>query len=556
MNFPFAKHYPSYVKYDEKIEPRPVYEILAQSAAKYPNHAAIDFLDKIITFKELEKLVNDFARYLVSSGLKKGQKVGIYMPNCPNFVISYFAILRAGGVVVNFSPLYSESELSTQVDDSDTEILITLNLKLLYPKAENILRKNLAGKGSLKKIIVADFCSYLTFPKNILFKLFKGKSLSQPKYNNENILNFTTALESAADVQLKLPSDIHPNDTAVIQYTGGTTGIPKGAELTHANIYVNTVQSKLFAMRVPDGNGATLTVLPLFHVFAMTTCMNLGLMCGHKLILHPRFEIKKVLKDIQKKKPTGMPGVASMYNAINNYAETPKYNLKSLKICVSGGGPLPIEIKKKFESITGCALVEGYGLTEASPVVSCNPPESFSKEGSIGLPFPNTEIFITDLNNPEKFLGIGERGELCIKGPQVMKGYYQRPDATLKCLEKGMLRTGDVAMVDEDGFIFIVDRIKEMIIVGGFKVYPRNMEEIIYQHPCVMECAVIGIPDEYSGQKTKVFVVFKEGAEKTKDEMMEYFKTHLAKHEVPKEIEFCNSLPKSPIGKILKKELK
>ncbi|HCR85887.1 MAG TPA: dicarboxylate--CoA ligase PimA, partial [Alphaproteobacteria bacterium] len=540
---------------DEKIEPRPVFDILNQSAARFPSHAAIDFFDKIITFKQLDELVNYFAQVLMNSGVKKGQKIGIYMPNCPYFVICYYAILKAGAVVVNYSPLYSESELKTQVDDSDTEILITLNLKLLYPKAESILKKNLEADGGLKKIIVADFTKYLPFPKNILFRLFKGKTLSKPAFNNKTIIDFDLLMNVITDIQPKFP-DIHPDDTAVIQYTGGTTGVPKGAELTHANIYINTMQSKLFAIRVPDGEGATLTVLPLFHVFAMTTCMNLGLLCGHKLILHPRFEIKKVLQDIQKKKPTGMPGVASMYNAINNFPETKNFNLKSLKICVSGGGPLPLEIKKKFEALTGCSLVEGYGLTEASPVVSCNPPESFSKEGSIGLPFPNTEIFITDLNNPEKFLGVGERGELCIKGPQVMKGYYQRPDATLKCLEKGMLRTGDVATVDEDGFIFIVDRIKEMVIVGGFKVYPRNMEEIIYQHPSILECAVIGIPDEYSGQKTKVFVVFKQGMEISTEEMMAYFKEHLAKHEVPKEIEFRDSLPKSPIGKILKKELK
>jgi long-chain acyl-CoA synthetase len=556
LNNIWLNKYPNYIRWDQHIEAKPAGEILNYAVQHFPENPAIDFLDKIIKYKELDELVNKAAKGLKLIGVKKGSKVGIYMPNCPYFVISYFAILKIGAVVVNFSPLYSENELEFQLEDSDTEFLITLNLSLLYPKASSLLAKSKVTNGKLKKIIVAKFADYLIFPKNILFKIFKRKTVSKVNYNEADILDWNRFLELSDTADINIYEDILPGDTAVIQYTGGTTGVPKGAELSHRNIYVNAVQSKIYVKSVPDGEGSILTVLPLFHVFAMTTAMNYGILSGAKLILHPRFEIEKVLKDIQNKKPTGMPGVPSMYNALNNCPETKDYDLTSLKVCVSGGGPLPLEVKQKFEKLTKCTLIEGYGLTETSPVVACNPVIGENKAGSIGLPFPNTEILIEDMENAGTYLGTGQRGELCIKGPQVMKGYYKREDATSKVLHNGILKTGDVAMVDEDGYIFIVDRIKEMIIAGGFKIYPRHVEEIIYRHPSVLECAVIGVKDPHSGEKPKAFIVLKKGKEKSKQEMLEYFKQNLAKHEVPKEIEFRDSLPKSPIGKILKKELR
>lgn len=550
-----SEHYPNYLNWHDEITPEPVSEILNYAVKNFAYNDAIDFFGKITSYAELNDQVDEMAKALVKMGVKKDVKVGVYMPNHPCFVISYFAILKAGGVVVNYSPLYSETELEFQVKDSDTEILITLDLKILYPKACNILNKSKAESGKLKKVIVAKFASAMPFPLSLFFRIFKFSSLSSGKCNGKDIINWNRLVKTYRGDKVEFP-EIDVEDTALIQYTGGTTGTPKGAELSHKNVYVNAAQSKNFCIRVPDGEGAILTVLPLFHVFAMTTSMNMGILCARKLILHPRFDIQKVLNDIQDKKPTEMAGVASLFNAISNFPETKSYDLTSLKVCVSGGGPLPIQIKKKFEEITHCVLIEGYGLTEASPVVTCNPPEGYNKEGSIGLPFQQTEIFIEDVENRGSFVSSGQRGELCIKGPQVMKGYYKKPEETAKVLtEDGILKTGDVAVIGEDGYISIVDRLKEMIITGGFKIYPRNVEEIIYRHPDILECAVIGIPDEHSGQKAKFFIVFKEGCECSKEELMEYFREHLAKHEIPKEIEFRDSLPKSPIGKILKKEL-
>ena len=550
-----SEYYPPYLKWSDEITPQPVGELLNYAVKNFPYKTAIDFFNKPTGYAELGDKVDEMAKALIKLGVKKDMKVGIYMPNHPCFVIAYFAILKASGVVVNYSPLYSEGELEFQVKDSDTEILITLDLKMLYPKAVNLVKKSQDEGGLLKKVIVAKFAEGLPFPTNLFFKIFKWNSLSRIKCNGDTIISWNKLIKCHCDDEVEFP-EINVEDTALIQYTGGTTGTPKGAELTHKNVYVNAMQSKNFCIRTPDGKGAILTVLPLFHVFAMTTCMNMGIACGRTLILHPRFDIQKVLTDIQNKKPTEMAGVASLFNAINNFPETKSYDLTSLKVCVCGGGPLPIEIKKRFEEISHCALIEGYGLTEASPVVTCNPPEGYNNEGSIGLPFQQTELLIEDIENRGNFLGTSERGELCIKGPQVMKGYYKKPEETTKVLTvDGLLKTGDVAVISEDGYVTIVDRLKEMIIAGGFKIYPRNVEEIIYKHPDVLECAVIGIPDEHSGQKAKFFVVFKKGCTKTSEEMMDYFSKHLAKHEMPKELEFKEHLPKSPIGKILKKEL-
>lgn len=555
LGTPWLKSYPDGIEWNMNIPPKPIFALLDDAALKFPNNQAVDFEGKTISYKELAELVDAAAKAFVDSGVKKGTKVAIFLPNCPQFIISYFAILKAGGTVVNCSPLYSEKEVEFLAKDSDTEIIVTVNLNILYPKAKAILDRSLKSGGKLKKVIVSNLSDVLPFPKNILFPILKRKQICKV-VNNLSVINWHEFLVSGKKSNTKIYLDIDVNDTAVIQYTGGTTGTPKGAELSHANIYVNTIQSKSYISTCADGEGAILTVLPLFHVFAMTTAMLYGFATVSRLILHPRFDPLKVLKDIEKKKPTALPGVPTMYNALNNHPDVTKYNLKSLHMCISGGGPLPVEVKKRFEELTGCVVIEGYGLTETSPVVSANPVNGTNKAGSIGMPLPATEILIEDLETPGKYLGIGERGELCIKGPQVMKGYYNRPDATAECLKDGVLKTGDVAMVDEDGYIFIVDRLKEMIISGGFKIYPRHVEEVLYQHQAVLEAAVIGVADEYSGQKVKAFVVFKKGAECSREEIISYCRQHLAKHEMPKEIEVKDALPKSPIGKILKKELK
>jgi long-chain acyl-CoA synthetase len=558
MTKPWIKSYPRNISWDEVISAKPVFKLLEDSAKNFPDKPAIDFLGKKITYFELLKKVNNAAKSFRDIGVKEGVKVGIYAPNCPHFVIAYYAILKAGGVVVNYSPLYSEEDLEFQIKDSDTEIMFTLDLNILYPKLQNVLRKTISGDSqtNLKSIIVGSIADYLSFPKNILFKYLKSKELSKVSYNHTNILNWNEFIDDGMESETNFIANIKLNDTAVIQYTGGTTGRPKGAELSHESVYTNAIQCKKWCNIVADGEGSILTCLPLFHVFAMTAAMNYGIASASKIILHPRFEIEAVLKDIQSKKPTAMPGVSTMFNAINNYKDLGKYKLSSLRFCISGGGPLPVDVKKRFEEKTGCKLVEGYGLTESSPVACCNPITGVNKAGSIGLPFPNTEILIEDMENPGNYLGIGKTGEICIKGPQVMKGYYKRADSTAKVMnENGSLKTGDVGYIDEDGYVFIVDRLKEMIISGGFKIYPRHVEEKIYEHPAVLEAAVVGVDDEYSGQKVKAYIALKEGCTLTADEMINYLKEKVSKYQVPKEIEFRASLPKTMVGKISKKDL-
>lgn len=555
LGTPWLKSYPEGVEWNAKIEPKPIFHLLDEAARKFPNNLAIDFESKVLTYDQTAKLVEKAAKAFVELGVKKNSKVAIFLPNCPQFIITYFGVLKAGGTVVNCSPLYSESEVEFLAKDSDAEIIVTLNLNILYPKAKNILQRSVESGGKFKKIIVANLPEVLPFPKNILFPIVKGKDISKVEYG-ENIISWQKFLKLGEGSTKKLPDDINVEDTAIIQYTGGTTGTPKGAELSHKNVFVNAIQSKIYCPVFNEGKETILVVLPLFHVFSMTVGMLFGMSFAAKLVLHPRFDCEKVLKDIEKKKPTAMPGVPTMYNALNNFKEVGKYDLKSLVLCISGGGPLPVEVKKIFEEKTGCVVVEGYGLTETSPVASCNPVNAINKAGSIGMPLPQTDILIEDMENPGKYLGVGQRGELCIKGPQVMNGYYKRPEATAECLKDGILKTGDVAVVDEDGYIFIVDRLKEMIISGGFKIYPRHVEELLYKHPAVLEAAVIGVPDEYSGQKVKIFVVFKKDSTCSRDEILAYCKEHLAKHEMPKEIEVRDVLPKSPVGKILKKELK
>jgi long-chain acyl-CoA synthetase len=551
MNFPWIRSYPENVDWDIKIEQKPLYSILDEAAEKFPDNTAIDFMGNFTNYRKLQQKVEIAAKAFIELGVKKGTKVGIYLPNCPQFIISYYAILKAGGVVVNCSPLYSGAELEHLVKDSGAEIVITLDVKLLYPKLEAILKKD----NCLKHIIVGNLPEVLPFPKNTLFKIFKAREIAKVNYG-DNIHSWQDFIQKGKNSFIELAPSSAPYDVAVLQYTGGTTGVPKGAILTHENVYSNAVQCKHWVNIEKDGEGSVLCVLPLFHVFAMTTALNLGILTAAKIILHPRFDIKMVLKDLQKKRPTRMPGVPTMYNAINHYKDTPKYDLSSLKICVSGGGPLPVEVKNNFEKITGCKLVEGYGLTESSPVICCNPINGVNKEGSIGLPFPVTEVLIEDMNNKGVFLGPDQKGELCVKGPQVMKGYHNQPEETANVLQDGILRTGDIAYIDSEGYVFIIDRLKEMIIAGGFKIFPRMVEEIIYKHPKVQECAVIGIHDDYSGQRVKAIIVCKKGENCSAEEILPYLQMHLAKHEVPKVIEFVESLPKSPIGKILKKELK
>lgn len=545
--FPWLKSYPKGINWHETFHGKPLYFLLDEAAAKYPDNIALEFFGKTYTYAKLKDMVDRVARGLQRLGVVKGTRVGIFMPNCPQFVMAYYAILKVGGTVVNFNPLYSEREIEHQIHDAQVEVMFTVNLKLTYNKLPGFI-----GKTSLKKVVVSQFQEAMPMTTRALFVAAKGKDLiSCPK--DKNHVAFNELLDSP---NLVVSPAFDPGShIAVLQYTGGTTGVPKGAVLTHTNLFVNVQQSTRWMQGLEEGKERMLAILPFFHVFAMTVSMNLAIANGFMIIIHPRFELKRVLEDIQSKKPTLIPGVSTLYATIANYKNVGKYDLSSVKMCISGGGPLPVEVKEQFEKITGCVVAEGYGLTEASPVTCCTPLVGKNKTGSIGLPFPGTIMEIIDKDDHVTPMKVGEVGEVCITGPQVMAGYLNRPDETDNVLRDGRLHTGDLGKIDEEGYFYIVDRLKEMIIVGGYNVYPRNIEEVLYTHPDVAEAAVVGLEHPTRGQMIKAYVVKKEGATVEAPVLKAYMKERMSAYAVPHEIEFRESMPKSMIGKILKKEL-
>ncbi|MGD9670669.1 MAG: long-chain fatty acid--CoA ligase [Hyphomicrobiaceae bacterium] len=552
MNPRWLRSYPENVEWRQTFTVAPLYSLLDQAVARHAARTATNFLGKTLNYGELGQLVERAAAGLQRLGVRKGTKVGLFLPNSPTFIVYYFAVLKAGGIVVNFNPLYTVDELAFQIKDSETELMVTLDLKLLFDKVEALLTE-----GVLHRAIVVPFTSLLPGAKSVLFRLFKGKELAHP---NASAMRERITLEGQVltDHGPRMPVPIDPeNDIAVLQYTGGTTGTPKGAMLTHANAYINVLQVTAWAPDLKDGEERVMGVLPFFHVFAMTVVMNFGVAKAAEIVIMPRFVLDDALKLINQTRPTVMPGVPTLYNAIMNHAKIRNYDLSSLKFCLSGGAPLPVEVKQKFEALTGCKVVEGYGLSETSPVATCNPIEGKVKPGSIGLPLPATFISLRDIDDPDKEVPDGEKGEVCIKGPQVMKGYWKRPAETAAVFTSdGFLRTGDVARMDVDGFFAIEDRIKDLIICSGYNVYPRQIEERIYEHPAVEEVTVIGIKDDYRGEAPKAFVKLKSGAMATADDIMAHLEKSLSKLELPVAIEFRDSLPKTMIGKLSKKELK
>ena len=547
-DFTWLSHYPQAIDWKAEIAPQPLTMLLKEAVQNYATHTALDFMGRKFTYFEIEKEVRHLAAALQIMGVEKGSRVGLFLPNCPQFIISYYAILLAGGVVVNFNPLYSPREVEFQIKDAGVKIMITLNLKALYPKLSPLIEK-----GLLRTIIVSDMQECLPMIKGFAFSLLRhGDMVAIPDDAHHADFHALIAHEKEP-----FPVEIDPvNDVAVLQYTGGTTGVPKGTILTHANVYCNAVQVGHWFTGMEAGKERVMGVLPLFHVFAMTTVMNLAIHKGLEVILHPKFEMKKVLEDITHKKPTMMPGVPTMFTAINNNKSLSKYDLSSIKMCISGGAPLPREVKEKFEATTGCKLIEGYGLSETSPVASANPLFGTNKTGSIGLPLPQTIMEVVHMDDKVTLMPQGEIGEICIRGPQVMQGYWHKPEETDLVLKGGRLHTGDLGYMDEEGYFFIVDRLKEMIISGGYNIYPRNVEEAIYLHPGVAEAAVIGIAHESRGQVPKAFVVKKEGVDFDDIALKTFLKSQLAAFEVPHAIEFRSELPKTLIGKIDKKQLK
>tara|TARA_B100000686_G_C16805686_1_gene990114 strand:- start:11448 stop:13172 length:1725 start_codon:yes stop_codon:yes gene_type:complete len=546
--WPWERSLPKDVTWKTSIETYTLPKLFEKSISEWAKNPAIDFLGRSLTYEELGLMVKQATKGLQSLGVKKGSRVAIMLPNCPAYVVLYWATLCAGGIVVNINPLYAYDELEAQLQDSEPEILATLDLKDLFYKAEKMIEIT-----SLKYLITIKFSEELPSFKGLLFRLFKRKAITNIK-KSSNIISWNTLLDN--DSFYSTP-DIKDTDVAVLQYTGGTTGLPKAAMLTHANLSANIEQGTLFFPQTIPGKEIVLCVLPLFHVFAMTVVMNFSIRNGAEMVLLPRFDINEMLKTIIRKQPTFFPAVPTIYIAVNNHPDvkTGKYNLSSIKACLSGGDSLPIEVKENFESLTGCSLVEGYGLSETSPIAACNPSTGQSRSGSLGLPAPMTVFEITDIEDRKKVLPQGETGEICISGPQIMKGYWKNNSETAFAFEGDRFHTGDIGYIDKDGYIYLIDRLKEVIISSGYNIYPRYIEEAIYKHPAVEEVIVIGVEDTYRQQKPKAFIKLVKNMHLTRELLLDFLSDKLSPIEIPKDIEFRDELPKTAVGKLSKKGL-
>lgn len=550
-NYLWLRTYPKNVDWYAELKGEPLPDMLDRTVRDYGGSIATYFMGATMTYREIGALADKVAKGLQELGVKKGTRVGLLLPNAPYFPILYYGILKAGGIVVNFNPLYTVEEIAHQVKDSGAEIMVTLDLKLLYSKVDALL-----SSGALAKAIVCPFPKVLPGLKGMLFKLVKGKELAKIDASPHRAKIVTFDQLTANDGKYNRIAIDPDNDVAVLQYTGGTTGTPKGAMLTHSNLTINVKQADLWEVNFGKGTERIMAVLPFFHVFAMTTIMNRGVANAAQMILVPRFELEMVMKLIRATKPTIMPGVPTLFNAIRNYPKLNKDDLKSLRSGISGGAPLPVELKRNFEKEAGVNIVEGYGLSETSPIATCNPLDGPVKDGSIGLPMPRTILSLRSLDDPTQEVPLGEKGEICIAGPQVMKGYWNKPEETKAAFVGEFFRTGDVATMDEDGFTYIVDRIKDLILCSGYNVYPRRIEEAIYEHPAVEEVTVIGIPDDYRGEAPKAFIKLRSGQSATVEEMFKFLEPKLSKIEMPAQIEFRDALPKTMVGKLSKKELR
>lgn len=528
----------------------PLTSLLTEAAGRYAERIALSFYGKTTTYHELLRDAYRFADALRRLGVGKGDRVALLLPNVPQYVICYFGILFAGGIVVQLNPLHVERELKRHIADAGAETIVCLDL--LLPRVRNI--RETAG---LKRVIVTGIRERLPWLKRMLYPLVQKRSGSPPSFDPEAEQLFVLSRLLRSANPLPVEPDVDPEqDVAVLQYTGGTTGTPKGVMLTHRNLVANVRQCAAWMYRAGLGGEVMLTAVPLFHVYGMTVCMNFGLSIGAKLVLVPRFEIEQLLRTIHREKPTLFPGAPTMYIAINHHPRAAvRYRLDSIRCCISGSAPLPQEVQQQFETLTGGRLVEGYGLSECSPVTHANPLWERRKTGSIGLPWPDTDCKIVDHDSGEE-LPPNRIGELLIRGPQVMKGYWGRPEETAETLVDGWLRTGDMARMDEEGYFYIVDRKKDMIIAGGYNIFPREVEEALFEHPDVQEAAVIGIPDEYRGETVKAFVVRKPGTNVTEADLDAHCRARLAPYKVPRSYEFRESLPKSMVGKVLRRELK
>ncbi|MDZ7579964.1 MAG: long-chain fatty acid--CoA ligase [Deltaproteobacteria bacterium] len=541
----YEKGVPEFIEYEKVCLPA----FLDRSAERFPERSALNFQGYRIGFRQLKEMVDRFATALSAFGVERGDRVALLLPNTIPCVAAYYAILKIGAIAVMNNPLYSDRELEHQFNDSGAKLLVTLDLL-----GNRMI--DLRPKTRIKQIVISSIGDYLPFPKNWLFPLVaKKKKLAADVKPAEEVFRWKAVL---ADHQPNPPSvALGYEDVAMYQYTGGTTGVSKGVMLTHANLSKNVQQCRAWFPTFKEGEEVMLGALPFFHVFGLTTAMNFAIYMAWENILVPKPQPEQLLETIGKFKPTFAPLVPTMYIGMLNHPDIDRTPLTSIKGCFSGSAPLPVEVIRDFEQRTGAVIVEGYGLTETSPVTHINPfAGAKRKVGSIGLPIPDTHCRIVDLNDGRTDLPAGEIGELLVKGPQVMAGYWNKPEATAETLVDGWLYTGDIGQMDAEGYFYIVDRKKDMIISGGFNVYPRDIEEVFFEHPKVQEASAIGIPHSTRGEAVKVFIVLKEGLSATQDEMIAFCREKLAKFKWPTEVEFRTELPKSNVGKVLKKELR
>ncbi len=550
---PWIASYPPGMRWDLDIKPTAVQQILDDTVARFGDRPAIDFMGKRLTYKELGALTDRSAKGLQALGVGPGVHVGIFLPNSPHTIIAFFSILKAGGTVVNYSPLDAAKVLEHKIEDSETDFLFTLDLAALYPQMAGML-----GHTRLKKLIVGNVAEMTAAPDAVAAKMKEAKETVDVPWDDRHV-KFSALLDNDGAYTRHPVTD--PIDTiAVLQYTGGTTGLPKGAMLTHANLSAACAQyvesTRYETPLLEGGKERLLGVLPPFHIYALVVNMLFGVALGAEIVQHMRFDPKAALDDIANKKITMFCGVPTMFTALISHPDTPKYDLRSLKFCGSGGAPLPVEVGQRYTAITGTEVSEGWGMTETSPTGTFSP-MSKSKPGSCGIPLANITIKLLSLEDPTRYVPQGEKGEMCIQGPNVMKGYWKNPEATAKDTTfDGLFRTGDVAYMDEEGYVFIVDRTKDMLLCSGYNVYPRVLEEAIYQHPSVHEVAVIGIPDTYRGQSPKAFITLKPGAEPfTLAQLQAFLKDRLGKHEMVQALDIRAELPKTAVGKLSKKDL-
>ena len=528
---------------------RPLTALLDQSVARFPGRPAMSFLGRRWSYAQLGALVDRAAAGLAAHGVARGTRVGLCLPNTPYSVVFYYAVLRLGAVVVNLNPLYVERELISLIRDSGLEVMVTTDLALILPKVERA-----SVEAGVRTVVVCPFAAALPPGKAALFRALKRRDLARPA-DRARIVTYARLIR-AGKVPAALDPPVDPvRELAVLQYTGGTTGLPKAAMLTHGNLTANAAQVAAHMPSLRLGAESVVAVLPLFHVFAMTSVMNASVAIGAEIHLLPRFEIGQLLALIERTRPTILYAVPTIYGAINAACDARPRDLSSLRACVSGGAPMPAEVQARFEALTGCPVCEGYGLSEASPCVTSNRPDSI-RAGTIGVPMLGTRVEIRDPDDLLRAMPPGERGEVCVRGPQVMAGYWNRPEESAASFTPdGFLRTGDIGLVDADGYFSLVDRIKDLILCGGYNVYPRVIEEALYQHPDVAEAVVIGVPDAYRGEAPKAFVTLRTGHHAEPDAIRAFLGDYVSKIEMPREVVIRDSLPKTMIGKLSKKEL-